>query len=159
MAQRKVMCHGCKEKFDKEELIQVNKSKRLCLVCHDRTTKEAEDYKTLIKFICDGFGIKAPLGHQLKSIKDFKELGYSYQEIMYVLYYIFNIEGIKPQGTSLGLVPYYYEKAKEHYTMTQNARRTAIKTVMEPKQIVRKKKEDNRPLRGHTKFINISEIL
>ena len=155
---RKVICNKCKEKFYKDELIQINKSKRFCSKCNEAAQKDINDYKSLIDYICTGFNIKAPTGQQLKSIKQFKELGYSYWEIQYTLYYIYCILKKKPDGTSIGLVPFYYEKAKEHYNLVQNAKRTAQKIVTEETEIERRV-NNFKPNLKNTRLINIEELV
>lgn len=155
---RKVICHNCKVKFYKDELIQVTQSKRLCKECNDNIQKEADDYKVLIQYICDGFKIKAPTGQQLKDIRRFKELGYSYPEIQYTIYYIFCIERKKAEGTGLGLVPFYYEKAKRHYELVENAKRTARKLIQE--EVVVERSINHKELRiDRTRLINIEDIV
>lgn len=153
-----MLCHSCREKFPKSELIQVTKSKRVCKSCQERATTEANDYKELIEYICTGFGIKAPTGQQLKSIKQFKELGYSYKEIQYTIYYIYSVINKKVEGTSLGLVPYYYEKAKEHYELVQNAKRSAAKLQMN-EIVIERKIDSYQPNVKNTRIINIEEIV
>lgn len=155
---RKIMCHICKEKFYKDELIQVSKSKRVCQKCNDTEQAEINQRRELIDFICKGFGIPAPTGQQLKSIKEFRELGYSYFEIHYTLYYIYGVLKKKPEGTSIGLVPFYYEKAKEHYRLVENARRTAKNTQVEEITIERKI-DVFKPNIKNTRLINIEEII
>lgn len=155
---RKVMCHLCKDKFYKDELIQVSSSKRVCQKCNDTIQVEINQRKELIDFICKGFRISAPTGQQLKSIKEFRELGYSYFEIHYTLYYIYCVLKKKPEGTSLGLVPFYYEKAKEHYKLVENAKRTAKNLVVEEVTIERKL-DVFKPNIRNTRLINIEEII
>lgn len=156
--EKKIICHNCKEKFYKSELIQVSKSKRMCSECNEKVQKEANDYKKLIEYVCNGFNIKAPTGQQLKNIKEFKELGYSYSEIQYTIYYIYGVLKRKPEGTSLGLVPFYYEKAKEHYKLVENARRTAKKISTEEITIERKT-DVYKPKIKNTRLINIEELM
>lgn len=155
---RKVICHICREKFYKDELIQVNSSKRVCKKCNDTVQVEINQRRELINFICKGFGITAPTGQQLKSIKEFRELGYTYFEIHYTLYYIYCVLKKKVEGTSLGLVPFYYEKAKEHHRLVENARRSAKKVSVEEVTIERKL-DVFKPNIRNTRLINIEEII
>lgn len=155
---RKVICHICREKFYKDELIQVNSSKRVCKKCNDTVQVEINQRRELINFICKGFGITAPTGQQLKSIKEFRELGYTYFEIHYTLYYIYCVLKKKVEGTSLGLVPFYYEKAKEHHRLVENARRSAKKVSVEEVTIERKL-DVFKPNIRNTRLINIEEIV
>ena len=151
-----VQCDCCKNKFLREELIQVTKSKKICVSCNETKQREAEDYKELIKFICDGFRISKPTGQQLKKIKEFKELGYTYKDIQYTLYYIYCIEKRKVNGTDIGLVPFYYEKAMQHYKLLENAYRTAIELSL--KEIVIITKDSKKPRLDRTRYINIDEL-
>lgn len=155
---RKVICHICKEKFYKDELITVGSNKRICDKCNSTVQEEINQRKELIDFICKGFNIPAPTGQQLKSIKEFKELGYSYFEIHYTLYYIYCVMKKKPEGTSLGLVPYYYEKAKEHYRLVQNAKRTA-KNISYEEVIIERNINNYKPNIKNTRLIDIESLV
>ena len=155
---RKIMCHICKDKFYKDELIQVSKNKRICQKCNDTEQAEINQRRELIDFICKGFRISAPTGQQLKSIKEFRELGYSYFEIHYTLYYIYCVLKKKPEGTSLGLVPFYYEKAKEHHRLVENAKRTA-KNIEVEEVVIERNVDVFKPNIKNTRLINIEEII
>lgn len=155
---RKIMCHICRDKFYKDELIQVSKSKRICQKCNDTEQAEINQRKELIDFICKGFGLSAPTGQQLRSIKEFRELGYSYFEIHYTLYYIYCVLKKNPEGTSLGLVPFYYEKAKEHHRLVENAKRTA-KDIEIKEVVIERKTNVFKPNVKNTRLINIEEII
>lgn len=155
---RKVMCHICREKFYKDELIQVSKSKRVCQKCNDTVQAEINQRKELIDFICTGFKIPAPTGAQLRSINEFREMGYSYFEIHYTLYYIYCVLKKKVEGTSLGLVPFYYERAREHHRLVENAKRTAIKEQIVEVEIERRT-DIFKPNIKNTRLINIEEII
>lgn len=157
-AKKKILCHNCKEKFYREDLIQVSKSKRLCKKCNDTVQVEINQRKELIEFICNGFGLKTPTGQQLKSIKEFRELGYSYFEIHYTLYYIYCVLKKRVEGTSIGLVPFYYEKAKEHYRLVENAKRTA-KYIQTEEVVVERRTDIFKPNIENTRLINIEEII
>lgn len=154
----KIGCDICKEKFYKSELIQVSSSKKVCQHCNETEQMEINQRRELIDFVCKGFGIPAPTGQQLKSIKEFREQGYSYFEIHYTLYYIYCVLKRKPEGTSLGLVPFYYEKAKEHYKLVENAKRTAKNLVVEEVTIERKS-DVFKPNIRNTRLINMEEII
>lgn len=154
----KVQCSICKEKFYKEELIQVGVTKKVCQHCNETVQAEIEQRKELIDFVCKGFGLKMPTGQQLKSIENFREQGYTYFEIHYTLYYIYCVLKKKPEGTSLGLVPFYYEKAKEHHRLVENAKRTA-KNVEVEEITIERKADVFKPNIKNTRLINIEEII
>lgn len=154
----KVVCDICKEKFYKSELIQVSLSKKVCQHCNETVQAEIEQRKELIDFLCKGFGLKMPTGQQLRSIENFREQGYTYFEIHYTLYYIYCVLKKKPEGTSIGLVPFYYEKAKEHHRLVENAKRTAKNIEIEEITIERKV-DVFKPNIKNTRLINIEEIV
>lgn len=154
---RKVMCKICKEKFYKDELIQINKHKRICQNCNETEQVIINQRRDLIEFVCKLHSNKVPTGFQLQNIKRFKEMGYSYFEIHYTLYYIYVVLNKTIKGDSLGLVPYYYEKAKEHYQHFENARKTI--TNKTEKQTQDKKSNTFKANFKNTRFINIQELM
>lgn len=156
---RKVMCKYCRKKFSKEELIQVNKSTRCCEACYKTQRQESENFKELIDYICKGFNQKAPTGQQLKDIKKFKELGYTYKEIQWTIYYIACIKGVNINDGRLGLVPFYYEKAMEHFRIVERNRMATYNEEI-PKEItiVRGQREDGRKRLDKTRYIDITSI-
>ena len=85
-------------------------------------------------------------------------MGYSYFEIHYTLYYIYCVLKKNPEGTSLGLVPFYYEKAKEHHRLVENAKRTA-KSVEVEEIAIERKTDVFKPNIRNTRLINIEEII
>lgn len=161
--QRPVKCSTCKNLFDKSELIQspTNKSKRFCKKCYETSISNAEQYKSLIEAICQGFGLKAPTGQQQKEIKKFKEQGLSYAEMQYTLYYIYEILGKKVVGTSLGLIPYYHKEALEHekrVIMARESLRDAVKHQQDI-VIVRNLELTTKANKDKTRLIDIQKII
>ncbi len=72
----------------------------------------------LFDYICEIFNIKQPTGFIFKQMKDFRGEGYNYTDIgmYYTLKYYYDIlENKVIEGTGIGIIPYYYEKAKAHY--------------------------------------------
>lgn len=119
----KLICHYCKKKFDKNDLVYVTKTRRSCRSCIDGREKEARDYKNLIDYICKGFGQSAPTGKQLKNIAEFKKLGYTYENIQWTIYFITNVIGKRMLNSNLGLVPYYYVQAVEHKELIEQSKK------------------------------------
>lgn len=154
---RKVICHYCKEQFYKDELIQINSSKRACSKCNETIVKDGQDYKNLVDYICTGFNIKAPTGQQLKDIKKFKDMGYSYIEMQMTLYYIYVVLKKQPSGTSIGLIPFYKEQAMEHFRLIENAKRSAVNISHE--EVVIERKSTHKPNLKNTRIIDISTIV
>lgn len=129
MGERKVKCFNCKEKFYKDQLIELTKSKRVCSTCDETIKKEANSYKELIKYICNGFGLQAPTGRQLKTISKLKNLGYTYDSIQWIIYYVTNIEKKQLKDTNLDFIPYYAEQAKLHFSQLENAKKSSTKDI------------------------------
>ena len=155
----KIQCSICKESFYKDELIQAGITKRVCQKCNDTEQAEINQRRELIDFICKGFGLAKPTGQQLKEIKEFKEQGYSYFEIHYTLYYIYCVlKKVPNEKKALGLVPFYYEKAKEHHKLVENAKRTA-KNIEVEEVVIERKADVFKPNIRNTRLINIEEII
>jgi predicted RNA-binding Zn-ribbon protein involved in translation (DUF1610 family) len=109
-------CKDCGKQLKSEEK-HIHSSKTYCDKCYEKVIRDSEEYKQLIKYICDNYEIDRPTGLMLKQIKDFKtEFGYTYGGIAYTLWYIkeiLNKEFIVIYGISL--VKFCYEDAKNYY--------------------------------------------
>lgn len=158
MSERLLICHYCKEKFPTNELIQVSKSSRSCKSCK----QNRDDYKELIDYVCKGFGQIAPTGKQVKDIKTFKEMGISYKEIQWTLYYIFCIANKRIVNNSLGLVTFYHKEAKDHFLTVERVRESS-KDIVLPKEItiirgVSDNDNNSKARLNKTRYVNIAEI-
>lgn len=119
--QRQLKCSSCGNSFDREE-ITLRSGKNYCKEClvkHIEQVKEnRKDSDKLFDYICEIFNIKQPTGFIFKQMKDFRGEGYNYTDIgmYYTLKYFCEVlEGNFFDGTGIGIIPYYYEKAKAHY--------------------------------------------
>lgn len=114
---KKVKCPICGTYNDKEITIYSD-NRHYCKVCYENKKITAEDYKELIKYICELFDMEAPDGWILKQIKEYKEqFKYTYKGIKSTLYYFFEVlEGNTPDdGKGIGIVPFVYKEAKQFY--------------------------------------------
>lgn len=114
---RKVKCPECGMFNDKENTVHHN-SKYYCKVCYENRTRESQDYKDLIDYICELYKIDAPTGWMLKQIKDFKEqFNYTYRGIKTTLHYFYELQKGNDVSDSMGIgiVPFIYEEAKKFY--------------------------------------------
>ena len=71
----------------------------------------------LISYICDIYNIKIPHGMMLHQIKQYKD-NYNYTNIgmYYTLKYFYEVMESKVlEDSGLGIMPYYYDKARKHY--------------------------------------------
>lgn len=109
-------CKGCNKQLEPEEKY-IHCSKTYCSICYEKVKRESEEYKQLIKYICDNYEIDRPTGLMLKQIKEYKdEYSYTYGGISYTLWYlkeIQNKEFITMYGVSL--VKFCYDEAKNYY--------------------------------------------
>lgn len=109
-------CKGCGKQLKPEEK-HMHSAKSYCKECFEKISRDSEEYKQLIKYICDNYNIDRPTGLMLKQIKDYKnEYAYTYGGMTYTLWYINEIlskEFIVMYGVSL--IKYYYEDASAYY--------------------------------------------
>ena len=129
-------CNGCGKKLQPEEKYK-HSSKTYCKECFRKFERESEEYKQLIKFICDNYELDEPTGFMLKQIKELKnDYGYSYLSMTYTLWYckeVLNKSLVEKYGVAL--IKYYYDEAKEYYLQQERLKEqvdklsdTAIKT-------------------------------
>ena len=158
MSKRKqLICHYCKELFDRETLIQVTKTKRACSKCNDTIVREKNEYKELIDYLCKGLNIKAPSGFMLKSIEKVKALGYSYKDIQWTVYYMACIRKMFLKDGCVNLVPSFYQEMCEYRRIYINAMNNKVEECKET--IVVKHTETRAPKIENTRLINIEEII
>lgn len=117
MARRTAKCKRCGKDLYPEERYKHN-SKNYCKDCYDIVTKEAEDYKNLIAYICEIFEIDKPTGFILKQIKNYKtEFEYGYAAMQYTLWYCKEIENYTFNlKYGIYMVKQHFIDAKEYYT-------------------------------------------
>lgn len=155
---KELTCSYCKNKFLETELVVVTKTRKACKNCLETKVRENADYKELIAYICRGFRQTAPTGKQLKDIKTFKEMGISYKEIQWTLYYIYGILNKKIEDKSLGLVPYYHKEAMEHFRTVERVKES-VKNAEPQEEITIVRTPCNRkPRIDKTRYVNIAEI-
>lgn len=118
--QRKLKCTICKEKFLKDELT-AKSNKNYCETCLKIKEEESLKYKTdwdlLFEYICKLYNIDKPTGMMFTQMKNYRA-DYEYTNIgMYytLLYYYDVLDNAVLEDTGLGIIPYYYDKAKKHY--------------------------------------------
>ena len=153
--QKQLKCYMCKELFNKEELT-IKNSKKYCSKClivkEEESDKYKNDWDLLFQYICKLYNIKVPTGMMFQQLKNYRS-EYEYTNIgMYytLLYYYDVLENKVIDETGLGIIPYYYDKAKNHYNKVFNLEDKAdefanneqiikIKTKIMNKQINTKK--------------------
>lgn len=122
MATRQSKCTTCKESFPTEEM-SIRAGKKYCAECfkikEKSMDKKKSDWDILFKCICDIYKIKVPTGMMFQQLKQFRGDGYNYTDIgmYYTLKYFYEtLENQVKEDTGLGIIPFYYEKAKKHFS-------------------------------------------
>lgn len=119
--QRKLKCFACKELFDQDKLT-VKNNKKYCKDClkikEEESLKNKTDWDLLFEYICELYSFERPTGLMFGQLKTFRGQDYNYTNIgmYYALKYYYEVLGNTVlEDTGLGIIPYYYEKAKKHY--------------------------------------------
>lgn len=127
--------------------------------CYEKKQKEDEekqrhsnDYKELIDYICNLYGLQAPTGMILKQIKDYQnEYGFKLKGMELALRYFHEtLDNPVREDVGIGIVIYTYEEAKRHYIKKKkiersvqdlevNRQETKVVSVKSPKFEIRKK--------------------
>jgi hypothetical protein len=117
---RLVKCPYCEQKLDKDEAHE-NKKKYYHVKCFNEWQQEKEHRQQLIDYICKLFRIHAPTGMMLKQIKDFQtDYKYKLKGMELALRYFHETLGNPvQQGSGIGIIPFVYEDAKNHYIKQQ----------------------------------------
>jgi hypothetical protein len=146
---RLVKCPYCENQLSKEESVE-HKKKYYHSHCFEAWQKEKEHRQELIKYICELFGIVAPTGMMLKQIKDFQEdYKYKLKGMELALRYFHETLGNRVQsGSGIGIIPFVYEDAKNHYIKQQkiaesiqNIENEEVTVFIDPNQTKRKSKK------------------
>ena len=137
---KKLKCTICEEAFLKEETI-IKSQKRYCKTCLEIKEEESALYKNdwdlLFEYICKLYNIDKPTGMMFQQMKNYRA-GYEYTNIgmYYTLQYYYKIlENEVLEDTGLGIIPYFYDKAKNHYNRMFNLQDIAEEFKGEEKSI------------------------
>ena len=87
--------------------------------------QEKIDRRILTDYLQEVYGKNISWASTMAKVKNLlKEYPFmSYNTIYYTLWYIINIESIAPAGDLIGLIPYYYDKAKEYNIQIESIKR------------------------------------
>lgn len=147
---RQVKCPYCEQKLDKEDSYEYKK-KYYHQSCFKQWEQEKTHRQELLQYICELFRIDVPTGMMLKQIKDFQEdYKYKLKGMELALRYFHETLGNKvQQGSGIGIIPFVYEDAKNHYIKQQkisesiqnNLESEEITVYIDPKKNKRKSKK------------------
>ena len=113
-------CKWCKEWVDKslEEHTKVNTG-YYHNHCYEQFELNKQHMKELNAYISKVYKVEFPTGWMLKQIKEYKEKrNYTYKGMELTLRFMYEVENkylLDASQSGLGLIPYYYEKAKQYY--------------------------------------------
>lgn len=111
-------CKYCKQEVNKETQHFFQKSSAYYhQSCYDEIQKEQNERNELLAKISKLYDISYPTGFMLKQIKQFHtERNYKYIGMAMTLDYMYQIENVVfDRNSGLGLIPFYYEKARAYY--------------------------------------------
>jgi hypothetical protein len=118
---KKSKCSMCENLFEKE-VLTLKSNKKYCPACLIIREQEIQSNKSewnlLFDYICELYKLDKPNGMMFQQMKNYRQ-EYDYTNIgMYytLLYYYKVLENEVVDGTGLGIIPYFYEKAKYHYS-------------------------------------------
>lgn len=115
---RQVKCPYCEDTLDKDEAHSYKK-RYYHQECFETWQQESEHRNSLIEYIMELYNLDAPTGMMLKQVKDFKEqYNYQYKGMELTLRFFHETMGRSVlEDSGIGIIPYYYEKAKKHHIM------------------------------------------
>lgn len=123
--QKKLKCFICKELFPLNELT-VKSQKKYCPIClgikEEESAKNKTDWDLLFEYICKLYTIIKPTGMMFVQMKNYRN-DYDYTNIgmYYTLKYYYEVlDNTVLEDTGLGIIPYFYDKAKKHYNKMYN---------------------------------------
>lgn len=122
MAKTTVKCPICGKENNKEYTIKIG-NRYYCAECSKIKEEKMEnfnkeDWDQLFNYVCKLYHINKPTGAMFKQLKDFRAEPYNFKDKgMYLtLKYVYETLGIPIlTGAGLGIIPYYYDKAKDFF--------------------------------------------
>ncbi|MGL6184740.1 MAG: hypothetical protein ACRC1T_05110 [Clostridium chrysemydis] len=109
---RLVKCPKCGTKNEKENTVKHGRG-YYCQECFE----DVGEYKELISTICEIYNIEAPTIQMVSQVKDYKDkYNFTNSGMKYTLKYYYEIlENKVKDNVGLGIVPYFYDRAKQYY--------------------------------------------
>lgn len=117
---RLVKCPVCGSMNNKEDTEEYGK-RYYCPSCLKTKLEQSEarrsDWDRLFKYICKVYNIETLTGMMYKQLKEYRdEYGYKDSGMYATLRYYYDILGNEVlEGSGVGIIPYYYDKAREYY--------------------------------------------
>lgn len=152
-------CPKCKEKVDPlAENALDTENATFHRDCYERIQREKKNRAELTNYISLKYNVEFPTGYMLKQITEFHDKrGYSYKAMLATLKFMFEVEKVPlKENVGLGLIPFYYERAKSYYSKLKVAGSSATNITINNKtvRITAIAENKNRP----RKSIDISSL-
>lgn len=133
---RQVKCPICKVSLDKDDSVTHGK-RYYHPKCHAAWQNEGNEYKDLMTYISELHNIEYPSMIIKKQVKDLKVDGYRYKGMELALRYFYEtLDNRVREGDGVGIIPYVYEEAKNHYIMMRRIEKSVKDIVGEKSKIV-----------------------
>ncbi len=116
MAKKGVKCPTCGAINQKENTVKLG-NRYYCPECAEaRNNQELSDWDVLFQYICWLYQIPTLTGQMFKQLKDFRDnWGYTDLGMYHTLRYYHEIlEKPVKEDAGIGIIPYYYDRAKAH---------------------------------------------
>lgn len=129
--EKKVECPVCHTRIDKITGFYFNK-RYYCKTCFAQVQKEQNNLQELEQYILQKYQIEELTGLMAKQIKTFHDDNhYQYKGMFLTLQYYWDFLG-NPVGdytAGVGIIPYYYDAAKQLYTERKEIQKNAQKVL------------------------------
>lgn len=103
--------------------------------CYEVIQLENQHRTELNEYISKLYNVEFPTGWMLKQIKEYKEKrNYKYKGMELTLRYMYEVERLNKldaHQAGLGMIPYYYEKAKQYYVEMKSVASSAKDYVID----------------------------
>lgn len=117
---RKVKCPICEEMNDKEDAIKIS-NRYYCKKCGEQRqveiNKNRNGWDELYEYVRALYNVKQLTGMMFKQLKEFRDEPYNYTNtgmLLTLKYFYETLENEVKEYTGLGIIPYFYERAKKH---------------------------------------------
>lgn len=131
-------CPKCKEKVNPLDIDSIDTdTSTFHRSCYEKIQRQKKNREELLNYISLKYNVEFPTGFMLKQIADYhNKRGYSYKAMLVTLQYMFEVEKVPTkEGVGLGLIPFYFEKAKSYHQKIRTAGNSAQNIVINNKAI------------------------
>lgn len=131
-------CPKCKEKVNPLDVDAIDTdSATFHRTCYEAIQRQKKNREELLNYIALKYNVEFPTGYMLKQITDYhNKRGYSYKAMLATLRYMFEVEKIPTkEGVGVGLIPFYFEKAKSYYSKIKTAGKSANSVTVNNKVV------------------------